>query len=60
MSRVIFSQIFVGNGKTNYLGLYDEEGLPVQIEVEVNDDGVVMSVVHDEVLCKDDDCEEDE
>jgi len=60
MSRVIFSQIFVGNGKTNYLGLYDENGLPVQVEVEVNDDGVVMSVVHDEALCGDDDCKEDE
>ena len=34
MKKVIFSQILAGNGVTNFSGLFDENGLPVRVELE--------------------------
>lgn len=45
MKKVIYSQLFAENGITNFSGLYDENGLPVNVELEVNEDGVVLTVV---------------
>ena len=45
MKKVIFSQVFAENGITNFSGLYDENGLPVNVELEVNEDGVVMTIL---------------
>mgnify|MGYP003193278283 CR=1 FL=1 len=39
MKKVIFSQILAGNGVTNFSGLFDENGLPVRVELEKNADG---------------------
>lgn len=45
MKKVIYSQVLAENGITNFSGLYDENGLPVNVELEVNEDGVVLTVV---------------
>lgn len=44
MKKVIFSQILADNGRAIYTGLYDENGCPVRIEIEKNDDGTVMLI----------------
>ena len=38
MKKVIYSQVLAENGITNFSGLYDENGLPVNVELEVNED----------------------
>lgn len=43
MKKIIFSQILAKNGVTNFSGLFDENGLPVNVELEVNEDGVVLT-----------------
>ena len=45
MKKVIYSQVLAENGITNFSGLYDENGLPVNVELEVNENGVVLTVV---------------
>ena len=45
MKKVIYSQLLAENGITNFSGLYEENGLPVNVELEVNEDGVVLTVV---------------
>lgn len=37
MKKIIFSQILAKNGVTNFSGLFDENGLPVNVELEVSD-----------------------
>ena len=49
MKQVIFSQILAGNGVTNFNGLFDENGLPVRVELEKNADGVVLTVLRREL-----------
>ena len=49
MKKVIYSQVLAENGITNFSGLYDENGLPVNVELEVNEDGVVMTIMHKEL-----------
>ena len=49
MKKVIFSQILAGNGVTNFSGLFDENGLPVRVELEKNADGVVLAVLRREL-----------
>ena len=49
MKKVIFSQILAGNGVTNFSGLFDENGLPVRVELEKNADGVVLTVLRREL-----------
>lgn len=49
MKKVVFSQVFAENGITNFSGLYDENGLPVNVELEVNEDGVVMTILRREL-----------
>lgn len=45
MKKVVYSQVLAENGITNFSGLYDENSLPVNVELEVNEDGVVLTVV---------------
>ena len=45
MKKVIFSQVMTTSGKLVFSGLYDENGLPVNVELEVNEDGVVLTAV---------------
>lgn len=45
MKKVIFSQILAKNGVTNFSGLFNENGLPVNVELEVNEDGVVLTAI---------------
>lgn len=45
MKKVVYSQVLAENGITNFSGLYDKNGLPVNVELEVNEDGVVLTVV---------------
>ena len=49
MKQVIFSQILAENGVTNFSGLFDENGLPVRVELEKNEDGVGLTVLHREL-----------
>lgn len=63
MKKVVFSQVLAENGITNFSGLYDENGLPVNVELDVNEDGVVMTILRreltDEEQMKICDCSED-
>ncbi len=45
MKKVIFSQVMTDNGKAEFAGIYDQNGLPVKIVLEVDDDGVVLTAV---------------
>lgn len=45
MRKIIFSQVLTTNGTTEFSGLYDENGLPVKVELEKDDDGVVLTAV---------------
>lgn len=50
MKKIIFAQVFTTNGKTAFSGLYDENGNPVSVETECDDNGVSLTVwrnVHD-------------
>lgn len=49
MKKVIFSQILAGNGVTNFSGLFDENGLPVHVELEKNAEGVVLTILRREL-----------
>lgn len=49
MKKVIFSQILAGSGVTNFSGLFDENGLPVCVELEKNEDGVVLTILRREL-----------
>ena len=35
MKKVVYSQVLAENGITNFSGLYDKNGLPVNVELEV-------------------------
>lgn len=45
MKKVIYSQVMTDNGTAEFSGVYDRNGLPVNVELEVNEDGVVLTVV---------------
>lgn len=45
MRKIIFTQVLTTNGTVNFSGLYDENGLPVKIELEKDDEVVVLTVV---------------
>lgn len=45
MKKVIYSQVMTDNGTAEFSGVYDRNGLPVNVELEVNEDGVVLIVV---------------
>lgn len=57
MKKIIFAQVFTTNGntclskaQTIFKGLYDENGNPVSVETECDDNGVSLTVwrnVHD-------------
>lgn len=49
MKKVIFSQILAGNGVTDFSGLFDENGLPVYVELEKNAEGVVLTILRREL-----------
>lgn len=65
MKKIIFTQVLAENGVTNFNGLYDENGLPVIVELEKDDNGVVLTAVRrklsecekDILCCKYDDCD---
>ena len=45
MKKVIFSQVMTDNGTAEFAGVYDKNGLPVNIVLEVDNDGVVLTAV---------------
>lgn len=45
MKKVIFSQILTTNGTSEFSGIYDQNGLPVKIILEIDDDGVVLTAM---------------
>ena len=45
MKKVIFSQVMTDNGTAEFSGVYDKNGLPVKVVLEVDDDGVVLTAV---------------
>lgn len=49
MRKVIFLQLFAENGKAEFHGLYDENGLPVTVEMEQDNSGVVLTILRDEL-----------
>ena len=40
MKKIIFAQVLTTNGKTEFSGLYDENGNPVRVERERRDCGI--------------------
>lgn len=66
MRKVIFMQVLTDNAKTQFNGLYDENGLPVTIELEREEIGVVMTAIRNELseeekeqICEEyDDCDD--
>ena len=40
MKKVIFSQVMTDNGTAEFSGVYDRNGLPVKVILEVDDDGI--------------------
>ena len=45
MKKVIFSQVMTDNGTAEFSGVYDRNGLPVKVILEVDDDGIVLTAV---------------
>lgn len=45
MKKVIFSQVMADNGTAEFSGVYDRNGLPIKIVLEVDDDGVVLTAI---------------
>ena len=45
MKKVIFSQVMTDNGTAEFSRVYDRNGLPVKIILEVDDDGIVLTAV---------------
>ncbi len=45
MRKIIFTQVMTTNGTANFSGLYDENGLPVKVEMEKDDEVVVLTAV---------------
>lgn len=45
MKKVIFSQVMTDNGTAEFSGVYDRNGLPVKVVLEVDDDGIVLTAV---------------
>ncbi len=52
MNKVIFSQVLTENGITIFKKLYDENGLPVNVELEMNEDGVVLTIIRREITAE--------
>lgn len=44
MKKIIFAQVLTTNGKTEFFGLYDENGNPVSVEMEKDDGGVTLTI----------------
>lgn len=44
MKKIIFAQVLTTNGKTEFSGLYDKNGVPVSVETECDDNGVSLTV----------------
>ena len=47
MKKIIFAQVLTTNGKTEFSGLYDENGNPVSVETEKDDGGVTLTIWRD-------------
>ena len=47
MKKIIFAQVVTTNGKTEFVGLYDENGVPVSVETEKDDGGVTLTIWRD-------------
>lgn len=45
MKKVIFSQVMTDNGTAEFSGVYDRNGLPVKVILEVDNDEVVLTAV---------------
>lgn len=44
MRKIIFAQVLTTNGTTEFLGLYDENGNPVVVEMECDESGVTLTI----------------
>ena len=44
MKKIIFAQVLTTNGKTEFSGLYDENGNPVRVETECDGGGVSLTI----------------
>lgn len=44
MKKIIFAQVLTTNGTTEFSGLYDENGNPVVVEMECDDNGVTLTI----------------
>lgn len=44
MKKIIFAQVLTTKGKTEFSGLYDENGNPVSVETEKDDSGVTLTI----------------
>lgn len=49
MKKVLFLQLLAENGKAQFHGLYDENGIPVTVETECDNGGTVITILRDEL-----------
>ena len=48
MKKIIFAQVLTTKGKTEFSGLYDENGNPVSGELERDNSGVTLTIRREE------------
>ena len=48
MKKIIFAQVLTTNGTTEFSGLYDENGIPVSVELERDNSGVTLTIRREE------------
>lgn len=44
MKKIIFAQVLTTNGLTEFSGLYDENGVPVSVEMERDNVGTALTI----------------
>ena len=56
MKKIIFAQVLTTNGLTEFSGLYDENGVPVSVEMERDNSGACLMIWREEADRSPSDC----
>lgn len=49
MRKILMMQVLTENGVSKFDGLYDRNGYPITAELEINEDGVVLTLLRREL-----------
>lgn len=49
MRKILMMQVLTENGVSKFDGLYDRNGYPITAELEINEDGVVLTMLRREL-----------